>query len=53
MQHLASAVRVDADGHYDGRRDDASALALLQVGGVDSQIGPLAIEAVPEDRTSV
>jgi hypothetical protein len=38
---LASAIAVDCHSDYRGNRDDAAALALLQVGSVEPQIGPL------------
>ncbi len=48
-QHLAPAVGVDADGDDDGDRDDAPAAAHLQVGGVDPQIGPVALDRPVEE----
>ena len=41
---LASAIGVYGYSDYRGDRDDAAALALLQVGGVEQQIRPLAGE---------
>src|SRR4029077_11530578 len=41
---LASAIAVDCHSDYRGNRDDAAALALLQVGSVEPQIRPLAGE---------
>ncbi len=43
-QHLAPAVRVDAQSDNDGDRDDAAAAAHLQVGGVDPQIWPVVLD---------
>src|SRR5690606_23045083 len=40
---------VDANSDYRRRRDDPSALALLEVGGVDPQIGPLALDGPREE----
>ena len=40
--NLASAIAVDRHSDYRGDRDNAAALALLQVGGVEPQIRPLA-----------
>ena len=48
-QHLAPAVAVDADGDDDGDRDDAAVLADLQVGGVDPEIGPVALDRPVEE----
>ena len=46
---LASAIGVDCHSDYRGHRDDAAALALLQVGGVEPQIRPLAGERPIEE----
>src|SRR5215472_6816523 len=46
---LAPAVGVCGDGDYCRHRDDAAALALLQVGGVEPQIRPLATERPVEE----
>jgi hypothetical protein len=46
---LAPPVGVRRDGEYGGDGDDASALADLQVGGVEPQIGPLAIQGPGEE----
>jgi hypothetical protein len=46
---LASAIGVDGHSDYRGDRDDATALALLQVGGVEPQIRPLAGERSVEE----
>jgi hypothetical protein len=43
-EHLAPAVGIDAHGDDDGNRDNASAAADLQVGRVDPQIGPIALD---------
>ena len=44
-QHLAAAVRVDAHSHYRGHGDDPAALALLHVGGIDPQVGPMSLRS--------
>src|SRR5205814_299832 len=46
---LASAIGVDRHSDYRSDRDDAAALALLQVGGVEPQIRPLAGERPVEE----
>src|SRR6202047_1498814 len=46
---LASAIGVDRHSDYRGDRDDAAALALLQVGGIEPQIRPLACERPVEE----
>ena len=43
-EHLAPAVAVDADRDGDGDRDDAPGLADLHVGGVEPEIGPVALD---------
>jgi len=43
-QHLAVTVGVHADGHYDRHADDASGLARLHIGGIDPQVGPVALD---------
>src|SRR5262249_58382366 len=48
-EHFAAAVAVDADGDDDGDRDDAAGLADLHVGGVDPQIGPVALDRSLEE----
>jgi hypothetical protein len=48
-QHLAPAVAVDADRDDHGDRDDAAGLAHLQVGGVDPEIGPVALDRPVEE----
>jgi hypothetical protein len=54
---LAAAVAVDRHGDYRGDGDDAPALAHLQVGGVEPEIGPVAdqrsIEEVPHTLVDV
>ena len=45
----ASAIGVDCHGDYRRDRDDAAALALLQVGGVEPQIRPLTSERSVEE----
>jgi hypothetical protein len=46
---LASAVAVGRHRNYRGDRDNAAALALLQVSGVEPQIRPLAGERSVEE----
>jgi hypothetical protein len=41
---LAPAVPVGGDGDYGRHADDAATLADLEVGGVEPEIGPLALE---------
>ena len=48
-QHFAPAVAVDADGDDDGDRDDAAVLADLHIGGVDPEIGPVALDRPVEE----
>lgn len=43
-QNFAPTVTVDADSNYNGDRDNAPATANLQIGGVDSQIWPVALD---------
>jgi site-specific DNA recombinase len=43
-QHLAPAIRVDANSQYHGRGDDPAGLSRLQVGGVDPQVRPFALD---------
>ena len=47
---LAPAVLVHRDGHYDGAADDPPVLAELQVGGVEPEIGPSALDGAREGR---
>src|SRR3954451_20767153 len=46
---LAAAVGVDADGDDDGDTDDAPALAGLEVGGVDPEVGPAPLDRPREE----
>jgi hypothetical protein len=46
---LAPAVGADRDSDYRRHRDDAAALALLEVGGVEPEIGPLALQRPIEE----
>ena len=41
---LAAPVGVDRDGDYRRHRDDPAAFPLLQVGGVEPEIGPIALQ---------
>ena len=41
---LTPAVGVDRDGDYRRHRDDPPALALLEIGGVQPEIGPFAFQ---------
>jgi len=51
-EHLAPTVAVDPDGDGNGNRDrdDATVLADLEVGGVDPQIRPVALDRAVEER---
>jgi hypothetical protein len=40
---LALAIGVGGHGDYHRHRDDAAALALLEVGGVEPEIRPVAV----------
>jgi hypothetical protein len=40
----AAAVGVDGDGDADGDRDDATVLPHLDVGAVDPEVGPVALD---------
>jgi hypothetical protein len=46
---LAAAVGVGGDGYYRGHRDDAAALAHLEVSGIEPEIGPVALERAVEE----
>src|SRR4051794_25139876 len=48
-QDLAAAVGVDADGDYDGDAGDPPALAGLEVGGVDPEVGPAPLDRPREE----
>ena len=48
-EHLAPAVAVDADRDDHRDRDDAAVLAHLHVGGVDPEIGPVALDRPVEE----
>ncbi|ANN60864.1 hypothetical protein A9174_31985 [Mesorhizobium loti NZP2037] len=48
-QHLAPAVRIDADSDDDGDRDDPPTAADLQVSGVDPQVWPIALNRPLEE----
>jgi hypothetical protein len=48
-QHLAPAVRVDADREGDGNADDATALAHLQIRRIDPQVGPFAFDRAGQE----
>ena len=48
-QDFAAAVGVDADGDYDGDTDDAPALAGLEVGRVDPEVGPAPLDRPAEE----
>ncbi len=43
-QHLAPAVVVDANSNDDGNRDDAVVATGFDVGGIEPNIGPLALD---------
>jgi hypothetical protein len=46
---LTASVRVDRDGDYGRHRDDPSALAHLEVGRVEPEIGPRALQRTVEE----
>jgi hypothetical protein len=46
---FALAVRVHRHGDYGGDRDDAAALALLEVGGIEPEIRPIAGERAVQE----
>ena len=48
-QHLAPPVGVDAYRECDRHADDAPALANLQIGGIDPEIGPVAFDGAFEE----
>jgi len=48
-QHLTPTVGVDRDGEGHRDRDDAPGLAHLHVGGVDPEIGPVALDRALEE----
>lgn len=43
-ENFTTSIGVDADGDDRRHRDDAAVLARLHIGGVDPQIGPVALE---------
>src|SRR4051794_3356688 len=47
---LPFALGVGGHGDYRRDRDDAAALALFEVGGVQPEVGPLAAERAIEER---
>ena len=47
---LALPLGIDGDGDYRGDRDDAAAVANLQVGGVEPEIRPIARDRSVEER---
>jgi hypothetical protein len=49
-EDLAATVLVDAGGDYGGDRHDAPLLADLDVGGVQPEIGPVAVQRPLEER---
>ncbi len=48
-QHLAPAVAIDADRDDHRDRDDAAVAAHLHVGGIQPEIGPIALERPVEE----
>ena len=46
---LAPSVGVDGHGDYRGHRDDPAALADLEVGRVEPEVGPLALQGAPQE----
>jgi hypothetical protein len=51
-QDLAPAVCVDPDGDDHRHRHDPSALAYLQLGGVNPQVGPIAFQRAVQEGVS-
>ncbi len=49
-EHVTAAVGVGADGDYGRHRDDPADLAHLQVGGVNPQVGPVALDRALQER---
>ena len=49
-EHLAPAVRGDADGDDHRHRDDPPVLAHLQVGGIDPEVGIVALDRPVQER---
>src|SRR5918995_4258096 len=49
-EDLAAAVLVDAGGDYRGDRHDAAILADLDVGRIEPEVGPLAVQRPLEER---
>ena len=52
-QDLAAALVVDGHSHGHRDRDDASGLAHLHVGGVEPQIGPVALQRSIEEAVDL
>lgn len=48
-EHLASALSVDRDGYDRRHRDDAPGAPHLEVGGVELEIGPAALDRALEE----
>ena len=46
---LALALGIDGDGDYRGDTDDPSALAHLEVGGIEPEVGPVTGERPLEE----
>ena len=53
LQDLAAALVVDGHSHGHRDRDDASGLAHLHVGGVEPQIGPVALQRSIEEAVDL
>ena len=49
-EHLALAVGIDAHRHYHRHADDPSSLACLDVGRVDPQVRPVALDRSVQER---
>lgn len=43
-EHLALAIDADADGDGNGDRGDAAGLADLPIGGIESEVEPVALD---------
>ena len=49
-EHLSLALGVHADRHYHRDAHDAPCLACLDVGGIDPQVRPVALDLAAEER---
>ena len=49
-QDLALALRVDSHRHYHGHAHYGARLPVLDVGGIDPQVGPVALDGAVQER---